>query len=71
MSSIPYYAEDLALIGAVTKALNELPTSDSYALRVQLLAIDGDTNDAVIGEWSDEIAPDAWSYRETWQEVTR
>ena len=64
--SLSYYLEDMRLITYVTEMLNKLPASDrdTYWVKVQLVEIDGEKNDRVVGEWSDEIAPDAWSYRE-------
>lgn len=61
--SFPFYKEQLEMILAVTKMLNEhsekIPVDENYYFKVQLVeAHEG----AVIGEWSDEIGPDCWEF---------
>ncbi|MCU6480493.1 hypothetical protein [Arthrobacter sp. A2-55] len=60
--AFPKFAEQLEYIAAVTKALNAMPTPSSdvgFHLHVELR--ENDTYRKA-GEWSDEIAPDSWSY---------
>jgi len=61
--SFPFYAEQLEMILAVTKMLNEhsgkVPIDSDYYFRVQLVEAHEDT---VIGEWSDEVGPDCWEF---------
>lgn len=56
-----YYVEHLRYITAVTDALNTLPESDGLYIRVELRE---EGTDRVVGKWSDEVAPDCWSYEE-------
>lgn len=62
--SMTYFAENLAYIQAVTEALNTLPHSADFYVHVELRAEGSHTK---VGEWSDEIAPNAWYYKETTQ----
>lgn len=56
-----YQAKHLAYIARVTELLNQLPDDDDIYIGVTLY----DTHEhQKIGEWSDEIAPDAWYYQE-------
>lgn len=61
--SFPFYAEQLEMILAVTKMLNEhsgdIPVDPDYYFKVQL--VEGHEG-TVVGEWSDEIGPDCWEF---------
>jgi len=61
--SFPFYKEQLEMILAVTKMLNEhsgkVPIDPDYYFRVQLVEAH---EDKVIGEWSDEVGPDCWEF---------
>lgn len=62
--SWPKYIEQLDYIKAVTEMLNAgpgAPESVGYHIHVELR--ENDTFRKV-GEWSDEIAPDCWSYED-------
>lgn len=62
--SFPFYVEQLEMILAVTKMLNEhsdkIPVSSDYYFKVQLVENSGPGT--VIGEWSDEVGPDCWEF---------
>ena len=60
-AKMAYFSQHLAYIAKVTKALNQVPTNDDLYIGVNLY--ESDTH-RKIGEWSDEIAPDAWYYEE-------
>lgn len=63
--SWPKYAEQLEYISAVTKMLNEGPKPPEgvgYYIGVQLFE---EHSHELVGQWSDEIAPDCWSYEDT------
>lgn len=61
--SFPFYKEQLEMILAVTKMLNEhsegIPVDPHYYFKVQLVDSHDET---VVGEWSDEIGPDCWEF---------
>ena len=62
--TMPWYIENLRYITAVTETLNSLPVqpSDGFYLKVEL--VHEDEPDKPVGEWSDEISSDAWSFSE-------
>ncbi len=62
-----YFADDTAYIAAVTSALNDLPESKNLYLTVE---VKEQESQAKVGDWSDEIAADAWYYTETWGRET-
>ena len=62
-----WFAEHLDFIGAVTKALNELPTNNDFYGHVELRH---EGSHVKAGEWSDEIAPDAWYFEATSPEAS-
>ncbi len=61
--SYPYYVEQLEYITNVTKILNSMKSTDGVYIHVELRE---EGSHSKIGEWSDEIASDCWSYTETW-----
>ncbi|AMS02701.1 hypothetical protein BJD55_gp065 [Gordonia phage Yvonnetastic] len=62
-----YFAEQLELINKVTKFLNSTDLDNSFSVGLQVRLVDWGSGDAeLIGEWSDEIGSDCWSYEEKW-----
>lgn len=61
--NMPWYSENLDYLAAVTRMLNEtsIPESDDFYIHIELR--EADTHRKV-GEWTDEIAADAWSFSE-------
>lgn len=59
--SFPHYIEQLRYVTAVTEMLNasKLPEEKDFYIKVQL--VESGAHE-VVGEWSDEIADDCWSY---------
>lgn len=70
--SFPFYKEQLEMILAVTKMLNEhsgdIPIDPHYYFKIQL--VDSHEED-VIGEWSDEVGPDCWEFSLTEKEAKK
>lgn len=58
--SMTYQAKHLDYLAQVTELLNKLPANDDLFVNVTL----HDEAGQKVGEWSDEIAPDAWYFRE-------
>jgi len=61
MNTMPWFGANLDYLAAVTRMLNEseLPESSDFYIHVELRE---DTTHRKVGEWSDEIASDAWSF---------
>ena len=62
--SIPWFGRNLNYIAAVTQMLDktDLPPDDDFYIHVELREA---TTHKKVGEWSDEIADDAWYFQET------
>lgn len=56
-----WFAEHLDYISAVNKALNALPEAKDFYVHVELRE---EGTGKTVGQWSDEIAPDAWYFEE-------
>lgn len=54
-----FFVDHLSFIHEVTKALNALPTNSDFYIHVELRE---EGTHRKVGEWSDEIAPDAWYF---------
>lgn len=60
-AKMTYFAQHLAYIAKVTELLDQLPPNDDLYIGVNLYT---SAEHKKVGEWSDEIAPDAWYYEE-------
>jgi len=59
MSDIVLFEEHAKYVANVLEALNKLPANDDFYLDIRLK----DTAGTTVGEFSDEVSPNAWSFR--------
>jgi hypothetical protein len=59
--SMNFFANQLEYIAAVTRALNALPTDEYLYVHVELRE---EGTGRKIGQWSDEISNEDWSFEE-------
>lgn len=58
---MPWFSDHLDFLGAITKALNALPTNDHFYVHAELRE---EGTHRKVGQWSDEIGPDSWYFEE-------